>query len=172
VRPLIETIGDVKANQETLRRRPYGMIEAINGRFVRIQLKPWPKVASLMEAHWIQAMKTQRQRRDVCRLYYNQPLGHRNYLTLSYVESSLNTSLRTCYATLDVLNQVAFIKQSDALLAEVANSRISDRFMIRRGWERHREPSRQRHWIKRFYGDYPEVAKSFLDETMSAESNI
>lgn len=164
MRPIIETVRAIEPNQQVLRQRPYGMIEAINGKVVRIRLKPWPKIASLMEAHWIQAMKSQRQQPDVCRLYYNQPIGHRNYLVLSYVESSLNTRLKTFYATLDALNQIAFIKRSDALLAEVTTKRLTDRFLERRGWERYLEHKPQRHWVKRFYGTYPEIAKAFLKD--------
>jgi len=161
---LIETVRDIAANQERIRKRPYGVIEARDGKFVRILLKPWPKYGNLLEAHWLKSMKSKRHQKDVCRLYYNQPMGHRNFLTLSYVESSLNTSLKTAYATANVLNQVAFIKRSDALLAEVSNEKISDRFLIRRGWERHMEHKRHRHWIKRFYGTYPAIATSFLDQ--------
>jgi hypothetical protein len=144
MKPFIETIRDVESNQETLRRRPYGIIEAAQGKLVKIQLKPWPKIASLMEAHWIQRMKTRRYQYDVCRLFYNQPMGHRNYLTLAYVESSFKTSLKTFYVTLDTLNQIAYLKRSDAILAEVTNSRLTDRFMIRRGWERYMEHKSQR----------------------------
>ena len=169
MRPLIESIREIEANQETLRKRPYGVIEAVKGQFVRVQLRPWPKYASLLEAHWLQAMKSKRLEQDVCRIFYNQPMGHRNYLTLSYVESSLNTQLKTCYKALDVLTQIAFIKRSDAILAEVTNNRISDRFMIRRGWERHMEDKRKRHWIKRFYGTYPESAKAFMADVVSKE---
>lgn len=159
MKPLIETIRNIETHQSILRRRPYGMIEAANGKLVKIQLKPWPKLASLMEAHWIQRMKTRRHQNDVCRLFYNQPMGHRNYLALAYVESSFKTSLKTLYATLDSLNQIAFLKRSDAILCELTNSRLTDRFMVRRGWERHMEHKSSRHWIKRFYGNYPESAK-------------
>ncbi len=172
MKSLIESIRKIEANQETLRQRPYGMIEVVQGQFVRVQLRPWPKYASRLEAHWLQAMRSKRHRQDVCRLFYNQPMGHRNFLTLSYVESSLNTQLKTFYRALDVLTQIAFIKRSDAILAEVTNQRISDRFLIRRGWERHMEQKRQRHWIKRFYGTYPESAKKFSADIAPLESNV
>ena len=159
---IIETVRDVVDQQDTLRKRSYGVIEAENGKLVRIQLRPWPKMASLMEAHWIRSMKSKRHQKDVCRLFYNQPIGHRNFLTLSYIESSLNTSLKTFYATLDVLDQIAYIKKSDALIAEVSNKRISDRAMCRWGWQRYMEHKRQRHWIKRFYGTWPEKATKLL----------
>ena len=159
---IIKTIRDVVAEQETLRRRSYGVIEAVNGKLVRIQLRPWPKIASLLEAHWIQSMKSKRHQSDVCRLFYNQPMSHRNFLALSYIESSLNTSLPTLFATLDVLDQIAYIKRSDALIAEVSNKRITDRALRRWGWERYVEHKPKRHWIKRFYGTYPELATKLL----------
>ena len=169
MRSLIESIRDIESGRDRLLRRPYGVIEAVRGKFVRVQLKPWPKIASRMEVHWAKSFKSKHRERDVCRVFYNQPIGHRNFLTLSYVESSHETQLKTFYATLDVLTQIAFIKHSDAILAEVTNERISDRFMIRRGWERHREQSRQRHWIKRFYGTYPDSAKAFMKKTVKQE---
>lgn len=162
MKPLIETVRDVVAEQKTLRRRPYGVIEAKNGKLVRVQLRPWPKMASLLEAHWMRPMKSKRRQADVCRLYYNQPMGHRNFLTLSYIESSLSTTLKTFYATLDVLDQIAYIKMADALIAEVSNKRITDRAMRRWGWERYLEQKKQRHWIKRFYGTYPEEVAKLL----------
>lgn len=161
--PLFETVRDIADGQEILRRRSYGMIEARNGRLIHVRLKPWPKIGSLVEAHWIRSMKSKRHTQDVCRLFYNQPIGHRSYLALSYIESSLSTTLKTLYVTLDTLDQIAFFKQSDAILAEVTNSRITDRALIRRGWERHLEQKRKRHWIKRFYGEYPVAVTTVRD---------
>lgn len=169
MRPIVETISNIETNQDSLCRRPYGVIEAVNGRFMHVKLRPWPKYASLVEVHWLRAMKSTRHQQNACRIFYNQPMGHRNFLTLSYVETSLNTQLKTVYAALDVLNQIAFIKCSDAVLAEVTNKRISDRLLIRRGWEPHMEHKRQRHWIKRFYGTYPETAKAFITDADSKE---
>lgn len=162
---LIETVRDVAEGQDILRRRRYGMIEASKGRLVLIRLKPWPKMGSLLEAHWLQSMKSKRQQHDVCRLYYNQPIGHSRYLALSYVESSLGTSLKTVYKTLDTLSQIAFIKRSDAILAEITTNQITDRALARRGWERHLEHQKKRHWIKRFYGEYPDSVKDVLEQT-------
>ena len=158
----IESVYDVKAQQETLRRRRYGVIEAANGKLVRIQLRPWPKFASLLEAHWIRAMKSSRHKSDKCRLFYNEPSSHPGFLTLVYVESSLNTSAKTVFATLSVLDQIAYIKHSNAIIADVSNKRISDRALKHWGWERYMEQESQRHWIKRFYGKYPERVTKLL----------
>jgi len=158
----IESVYDVKAQQETLRRRRYGVIEAANGKLVRIQLRPWPKFGSLLEAQWVKATKSRRHRRDICRLFYNEPISHPGFLTLAFVESSLNTSAKTVFATLSVLDQIAYLKNANAIVAEVSNKRISDRALKHWGWEQHLEHKPQRHWIKRFYGTYPKRATELL----------
>ncbi len=158
----IESVYDVKAQQETLRRRRYGVIEAAEGKLVRIQLRPWPKFASLLEAHWIRAMKSTRKPKDLCRLYYNEPSAHPGFLTLVYVESSLKTSAKTVFATLGVLDQIAYIKHSNAIIADVSNQRISDRALKHWGWEPYMEETSTRHFIKRFYGTYPERVTKLL----------
>jgi hypothetical protein len=148
------------AGEDLLRTRPYGMIEFAHGRLVRVQLKPWPKIASLIEINWIRGWKNQRRQHDVCRLFYNQPIQHRNYLALTYIESSSQTRAATVLNALKVLDHISMLKRTDAILAEVSNEQISDRLMKRLGWIRHRLNQPKRHWIKRFYGVYPPEAKS------------
>lgn len=152
---LFQSVRNVDSAQDILRTRAYGVIEVARGELVQIQLKPWPKIGSVVEAKWISGWKNRRQPHDVCRLYYNQPIQHRNYLALTFIESTPNTRLRTLFRSLQILDQIAFLKRSDAILAEISNEKISDRLMERFGWQRHLERKRQRHWIKRFYGEYP-----------------
>jgi len=153
--PIIQSVYDLQDSSTVLRQRRYGMIECRDGEFVRVQLRPWPKISSIVEARWMVAWKNRWRKHDVCRLYYNQPLMHRNYLALSLIESTRQTRLKTVMAALRVLDTIASIKTTDAILAEVTNSVISDRVLKRFGWQPHLERSRGRHWIKRFYGNYP-----------------
>lgn len=153
---LFQTVHDLEQESDTIRSRAYGMIEVANGNFQRIRLRPWPKLISTMEINWTSGLKSSHTGKDVCRCYYNQPFFHRNFLTLMYIQSSLATTRDTVVTTLNVLDTVARIKQSNALLTEVTNKRVSDRAMIRWGWERHLPNSKKRHFIKRFYGKYPE----------------
>ena len=92
---------------------------------------------------------------DRCWLYYNQPYWHRRFLALKFVVSSREATFGTFRSTLIVLDEIARIKHTDAILAEVRNLRISDRLLRRWGWESHLSASRRRHFIKRFYGNYP-----------------
>ncbi len=120
-----------------------------------IILRPLPKMISAAEAHWLGRWNQARWQRDHVQLYYNQPLGHRNFLALKYIVSSLATTLATLRAAFGVLDEIARIKGSDAILCEVSNRRITDRIMQYAGFERHLPEARRRHYIRRFYGQYP-----------------
>ena len=54
-----------------------------------------------------------------------------------------------------VLDEIARLKQSDALLCDVSSGRITTRLLSRWGWEPHCPSWFHRHYIKRFYGVYP-----------------
>jgi hypothetical protein len=82
---------------------------------------------------------------------------------LNYIASNAGTSLATFRRALTALDQIALIKRSDALLCQVSSRRISDRLLVRWGWQQHLLHSRQRHWIKRFYGQYENLDADFSD---------
>ncbi len=153
--PLLETIVDLEANRERVRRKLHGIIEVNRGRFTSIRFRPWPKLISAIEAQWAGGWGRKRDALDRCQVFYSQPWAHRNFLTLKYIQSTLKTSWTSVSVAMSVLDRVAEIKQSDAILCEVSNRKISDRLMRRLGWEPHLSHQRRRHWIKRFYGDYP-----------------
>jgi hypothetical protein len=93
-------------------------------------------------------------------LYYNQPWKLPTFLTLKYLVSSCGTTFKTVRRALLVLDEIARIKQTDAIVCEASNLRISDRALNRFGWERHLPNSRHRHFIKRFYGEYPSFCQA------------
>ncbi len=149
-----ETAVDLNRHADRVARRRCGVVEAADGRFVRLVLRPWPKWVSRPAVLLMGAVR-RRRAGDRCRLYYHQPWGHPRYLVVSYVVSAAGTSLATFYRTLDVIDHVARLKGSDAILCDAANERLTLRIMARRGWEPHCPSPWHRHFIKRFYGDYP-----------------
>lgn len=154
-RPWFETVTDLDAQQDVLRRRRYGVIEIVAGELQGIRLRPFPKLAWLGTVA-LHGARFHRQREgDFCLLYYNQPLGHSNFLSVTYVVSSSQATYATIRRASVVLDKVARIKGSDALLCDVANARISDRLLTRWGWEPHARQRWHRNFIKRFYGTYP-----------------
>ena len=147
---------DSKANQLTLSKRPYGVIEVINAKLEAIHLKPLPKIVSSVEASWAGGWGKKRDQPDRVQLFYNQPIGHRNFLALKYVVSTIETRWRSVAIALSVLDWIAMLKRSDAIVCELSNSRLSHRLMERYGWESHVKEARRDHYIKRLYGQYPE----------------
>jgi len=150
-----ESVHDPTTNVEPLRRRRYGVIEVRDGRLIGIHLRPWPKYISLPAISFFGHGYHRQRPGNRCWLYYNQPRRHSNYLILKYIVSARDTTIGTARGALTVLDEIARIKHSDALLTDASNARISDRLLARWGWEPHLASRWHRHRIKRFYGDYP-----------------
>ena len=138
-----------------IRRRRYGVIEAIDGRLSALRFRPWPKWVSLPEAMFLGNWHHAHRQADRCRLYFNQPRRFSNFLAVPYILCGRGTRLSTIHAALAALDEIARIKQTDALLADVLNFRISPRLLARQGWAPHKPSRWHRHYIKRFYGEYP-----------------
>lgn len=155
--PLFEMVTNLCEGAETLRRRSYGVIEAADGRFCRVVLRPFPKLVSLPDVLVLGRWRHQRTCGDRSLLYYNQPRRCRNFLAVTYVVSSKGTSCATLKRLLEALDEIARLKQSDALVCDVSNGRLSRQVLARLGWEPHCPSRWHRHYIRRFYGTYPEV---------------
>jgi hypothetical protein len=150
-----ETIVDLEAGRERLRRRSHGVIETVGGELRAIYLRPWPKLASVSELWPLGPRYHARGDADRCLLYFNQPRRMPNFLALRYVVSTAGTSYCTFRAALTVLDAIAEVKGIDAIVCDAANMRISERFMARMGWEPHKPQRWHRNYIRRFYGHYP-----------------
>lgn len=150
-----QSVVSLRDSAELLRDRAYGVIEMVDEQLHGVHLRPWPKVISVAEVWWHARRYHRKAAGNRCLLYYNQPWGFRSFLTLKYVVSSRQTTLKTFRGALLVLDEIARLKRSDAALCEATNLRISDRLLKRWGWEPHVPDSPRRHFIKRFYGKYP-----------------
>lgn len=137
--------------------RAYGTIVIENGKFSKIKFKPWPKIISTLEIG-ILGNRTHEQSdiEDKCLLYYNQPFFHKRFLALKYVVSTRGSSFQSFRLATRILDEIARIKKSDAIVCEVTNAFISNRLLKRWGWEQHLQDRPTRHFIKRFYGEYSE----------------
>jgi hypothetical protein len=145
-----ETVTDPCTDEEPLRRRRFGCIETIDGRLRQVTLQPFPKLISVVETvlfgRWFH-----RRAEDRCLLYYSQPWNFSNFLAVKYVVSGGQTRMATLHRALDVLEEIARLKRSDAILCDVANRRITDRMLGRRGFVPHCPSRWHRHFIKRLY---------------------
>ncbi|MCG8451496.1 MAG: hypothetical protein MI725_18170 [Pirellulales bacterium] len=163
ISPLWQTVDDWQAGRERIRRRSYGVIETSAGCLVAIHFRPWPKLFAWPEIWPVGPLYHARGESDRCLLYYNQPWSCPNYLALKYVVSSRATPYATFRAALTTLDAIAELKQSDAILCDAFNRRLSDRFLKRLGWAPHKPQRWHRNYIKRFYGDYPEIPFATLN---------
>lgn len=152
---LFETVTDLTEGADVLRRRRYGMIEVVDGRLRRILLQPLPKIVSGPGILLLGQFYHRYRRGDRMLVYYNQPWRFPNYLAVKYAVSSRQTTMGSLCRALSVLDEIARLKQCDALLCDVGNWRISQAQLARWGWEPHCPSRWHRHYIKRFYGSYP-----------------
>lgn len=151
------TLGEWLAALPAIRAGRYGVIETAAGKLVAIHLRRWPKMISLPEVWPVRGNYHTVGASDRCWLYYNQPRSCPNFLALKYVVSSRGTRIATPLAAAAVLDIVAEVKRTDAIVCDAANSRLSDRFLLRQGWEAHKPQRWHRNFIKRFYGMYPRI---------------
>ncbi len=162
----LRPVTDLSTGIDTLRRRRAGRIVTESARLRCVSGRWWPHVGNLLQVHLDETSR--RGAPDRCELFYHVPLTSPSFLTLSYVRSSNQTSLSTFYAATLVLDEIARIKGSSAIVCNVTNGRLSDRLMARWGWESHCEHMAGRHFIKRFYGDYPSIASPWLSRLAMA----
>ncbi|MBN1909518.1 MAG: hypothetical protein JW818_07265 [Pirellulales bacterium] len=152
---MFDTVTDPGQDADLLRRGRYGVIETRGGELVRIRLRPFPKLISAPEVLLLGGLFHRHRRGDWCRLYYAQPWRFPNFLAIQYIVSAHGTSYRTFRRAVEAVDEIARIKQSDALLCELTAPRLTGRIMERWGWESHCPSRWRRHYIKRFYGTYP-----------------
>ena len=155
---LWQTVEHWDAAQDLIRRRRYGVIETSAGQLRAIHFRPLPKILSWPEVFPVGPNYHARGRADRCLLYYNQPLSSPNFLALKYMVTTAGTPYASFSAALQILDAIAQLKQSDAILCDASNSRLSDRLLARFGWQAHKPGRWHRNFIKRFYGNYPNIA--------------
>ena len=150
-----ETITDFDAGRERIHTRRYGVIETTGGRLAAVYLRPWPKLLALPDLVPLDPSYHASGADDRCLLYYNQPWRMPNFLALKYIVSTSGTRYATIRAALQVLDAIAELKQTDAIVCDALNRRLTERALRRFGWEPHKPQRWHRNFIRRFYGSYP-----------------
>lgn len=154
----VTNLSDASQCQRLVRRRS-GCIVTAAGCLAAIHGRWWAYRGNLMQVAYDNRFGSLAG--DICELYYHQPWSATNFLTLSYIHTGHGASLSTLYAACLVLDEVARLRRTDAIVCHATNDRISDRFFARWGWQAHCLHMSGRHFIKRFYGKYPETPASW-----------
>ncbi|MCC7087024.1 MAG: hypothetical protein IT427_18650 [Pirellulales bacterium] len=143
-----DTVTDLDSWAAVLRCRRHGVIDVRCGQLASIHLRPWPKFVSLAEVAW-GFWSHQHVPGDRMRLYYDQPRSCPSFLALKFALSSRDTTLKTAILALRILDKIAQMKRSDAILLDATNFRLSPRMLARFGWESHAPSRWHRNYIKR-----------------------
>ncbi len=163
-----QTVRQWNGAEEKIRNHRYGIIETSAGKLTAIHFRPWPKWFAWPEVWPVGPEYHARGKSDRCLLYYNQPWQHSSFLALKYVVTTASTPYASCCAALTTLDAIAQIKQTDAILCDASNSRLTDRLLQRHGWQPHKPQRWHRNFIKRFYGQYPNIQVPLDASTASA----
>ena len=149
----IDSVKNPVDGAEKIRRWRFGRIVMRAGKLVEIQRRLHCGSVSVAQVWW--QARYGRREDDVCWLDYHQPWGMPGFLTLDYVRAGTKAGYRSLAGAANVLDEIARIRGSSAIVAHVTNAGITDRFLRRLGWQRHLEDWDGRHWIRRFYEGYP-----------------
>ncbi len=125
-----------------------------SGRLLEIRCRILPRRVSVARVWWDSRHRSRDD--DQCTLDYHGPLLG-GYLSLDYIASGRGTRLATMLGACQLLDEIARIREAVAIFAHVSTTAISDRLLIRYGWQRHLPSLPGRHWVKRFYDGYPEI---------------
>lgn len=160
-----ERLYDYRMSVDKLQCGRYGVIVVTGGHLDHIRLQPLPKLIGLPDFFWLRNPFHSKAVGDRCLLYYNQPRFHSNYLALKHLVSTSDCSFASVRRAGLVLDEIARLKKSDAILCDAVNARITDQMLRRWGWECLKSGRWHRQYIKRFYGKYPsppEVLEAIL----------
>lgn len=157
----LQPVVSLETQHELLRARSCGMIIAEAGEFLRIEGRWWAKRPTIWRAMLDRYCRPFHG--DRCQLFYHLPRSSPGFIALDYLVSGSGTSLKTLGKALQVLDRIAEIRKSDAIVAHLTSSRVSSRLLKRLGWERHLGGAASPHVIRRFYGRYPSHGKRVRD---------
>ncbi|CAD73097.1 hypothetical protein RB3276 [Rhodopirellula baltica SH 1] len=139
----------IESNENAISRIRCGRIVMRDGRLERIE-QHWARSPISVAQVWWQA-KFGKLEGDICCLDFHVPRGMSAFVTLDYVRSGNATRYATAIGASKVLDEIARLRKSYAIVAHVSNARITDRHLERAGWERHLLDWPGRHFIRRMH---------------------
>lgn len=133
------------ANFKTWR---YGEIEVSSGSLVAIHRRWWPRIGSQSEAYLDSYHRTLPS--DSCRAYFAFPFRAPGYMTVLYARGGPNLQYKTIDQAVLVMDEIAQLRDSNAIVCQVVSDRGTERLMNRWGYVRHACTLGDNHYIKRF----------------------
>lgn len=113
----------------------HGVLLAESGEIRGVSQRYFGYQASYWESWWDRTFRIRRG--DRVWLHYSWLEPEREFISLKYVVSARETSLRTVHRALSGLQQIATLGQAYAIVCSISNPRLHDGVMQRFGYERH-----------------------------------
>ena len=137
----------IEENPDKLRSWRYGEIELADGKLVAIYPRWWPRVGSQWESYRESYNRTLQA--DFCRAYYAFPRRAPGYMSVLYARSGPNTRYKTILSAVSIMDEIAILNNSNAIVCQIISERGTERLMKRWGYVRHAASLGDNHYIKR-----------------------
>ena len=141
------SVSSVDGNSEKIRSWNYGELELSDGRLIRIVPRWWPRLGSQWEAFQDNYIRTLPV--DFCRAYYAFPRRAPGFMSVLYAQSGPKTQYKTLYRAVVVMDEIAKLRDAQAIVCQTISPRASERLMNRWGYIRHAQSLGENHFIKR-----------------------
>lgn len=140
-------VTSIEGNAERIRSCNYGELELFDGKLLGIYPRWWPRIASKWESLRDSTIRSLPS--DFCRAYYAFPKRTPGYMSVLYARSGPNTQYKTLYRAVVVVDEIAKLRDSHAIVCQMIHLRVSERLMNRWGYVRHASALGDNHYIKR-----------------------
>lgn len=141
------SVTSVVGNSEKIRSWNYGELELSDGKLIGIYPRWWPRCGSQWEAFQDSYFRT--LPRDFCRAYYAFPRRAPGFMSVLYARSGPKTQYKTLYRAVVVMDEIARLRDAQAIVCQTISLRASERLMNRWGYVRHAQSLGSNHFIKR-----------------------
>ncbi len=137
----------IEGNTDRVRSWHYGELELSNGKLLGIYPRWWPRHGSQWEAFQDSFIRTLAS--DHCRVYYAFPRSAPGFMSLLYARSGPNTQYKTILRAVEVVDEIAKLKNTKSIVCQAVGIRATERLMNRWGYVRHATVLGDNHYIKR-----------------------
>lgn len=112
-----------------------------------IQKRLWPRIASSLDVIWDE--KSSAGEPNSCRVFLSFPKRAPGYMTVNYLRTGPDTEYRILARATKIVDQIAIVRNCQAIVCQVISRRISERLLQRWGYVPHAKSLGNGHFIRR-----------------------
>ena len=143
----LASVDSIQDHSERIKSWRYGEIDVSRGELVAISPRWWPRFGSQWESWQDSYFKTLPV--DTCRAYYSFPKRAPGFMSVLYAHSGPGTKYKTILRTVTAMEEIATLRDAQAIVCQLVSARGNDRLMKRWGYVPHAFSLGDNHYIKR-----------------------